>query len=163
MQANGHNDHMFSGLLQLIRPLNVLIVGAAVILGLHLGGGEGHWVVWIFGPLAAMLVTAFANIDNDLSDVAIDRINRPNRPLVSGRVSSRAAFVFSLTILTIALLSAGVCGKAALILAGGVAVWLVIYNRWAKRRLLIGNVMVAIAGGVPLVYAGILLEPLAGQ
>jgi geranylgeranylglycerol-phosphate geranylgeranyltransferase len=154
---------MFVGLAHLTRPLNALITGAAVAIGMSLGGGEAAWFLCIFGPISAMLIAAFANIDNDISDVAIDRINRPGRPLVSGRVSLRAAFFFSLIVLTIGLLSAGVCGKGALIVAGGVAVWLVIYNRWAKRRLLIGNIMVAIAGGLPVVYGGIIAEPAPGH
>ncbi len=150
---------MIVGLLALARPVNALIAGVAVVLGLHLGGGEAGWPVFLFGALSAMLITAFANIDNDISDKSIDCINRPDRPLPSGRVTLRTAFIFSLVVLIIGLLAARVCGKTALVVAGSIAVWLVVYNRWAKRRLLIGNVMVAIAGGMPLVYAGIITAP----
>lgn len=150
---------MIAGLLQLTRPANAVITGAAVVLGLYLGRGEAGWLAFLFGPLSAMLVAVFANINNDISDISIDRLNRPARPLPSGRIPLRTAFVFSLLVLMLGLISARVCGKPALIVAGSVAVWLVVYNRWAKRRLLIGNIMVAIAGGMPLVYAGIITEP----
>jgi 4-hydroxybenzoate polyprenyltransferase len=150
---------MIVALLALVRPANALIAGLAVVFGLHLGGGEAGWLVFLCGALSAILITAFANIDNDISDKSIDCINRPDRPLPSGRVTLHTAFIFSLVVLLIGLLAARVCGKTALVVAGSIAVWLVIYNRWAKRRLLIGNVMVAIAGGMPLVYAGIISDP----
>jgi 4-hydroxybenzoate polyprenyltransferase len=154
---------MILGLWQLVRPVNVLITGIAVLLGFSLGGGEADWLLLLCGPLSAMLVAAFANVDNDIADLQIDRRNRPRRPLPAGRITLRAAFIWSLLLLLLGLLAARGCGKEALAMAGGVAVWLVVYNRWAKRQLLIGNIMVALAGGMPLVYAGIVSPPAPGR
>ena len=57
------------------------------------------------------------------------------------------------------LLSAQFCGTTALAVAGAAAIWLALYNRWGKRWLLVGNLMVALAGGLPLIYAGIITGP----
>jgi len=151
------------GILKLTRPLNAMLAGVAVWLGLHLGGTEADWSLIIFGALSAILVTAFANIDNDIGDVAIDRINRPARPLPAGKVTLRAAILASLICLAAGLVAAGICGQAGLAVAGGVAIFLLLYNRWGKRRFLIGNLMIAVAGGMPVLYAGIILAPAPGR
>ena len=54
-----------AALINIIRPVNALITGAAVLLGLQLGRGEASLVALIFGPLSAALIAAFANINND--------------------------------------------------------------------------------------------------
>jgi len=152
-----------TALLTIIRPINALLTGAAVFLGIQLGRGEVNLLGSILGPLSAFLVAAFANIDNDIADLAIDRINRPARPLPSGRISLKTALVFSLVILAVGLLSARICGRPVLGVAGGVAVFLVVYNRWGKRQLLVGNLMVAVAGAMPLIYAGVIANPAPGR
>jgi len=151
------------GILKLTRPLNAMLAGVAVWLGLHLGGAEADMSLIVFGALSAALVAAFANIDNDIADVAIDRVNRPTRPLPASQVTLRQAFLASLIVLAAGLVAARFCGKPALAVAGGVAIFLLLYNRWGKRRLLIGNVMIALAGGMPVVFAGIILEPAPGR
>lgn len=153
----------FTALLTIIRPINALLTGVAVFLGIQLGRGEANLFGLIFGPLSAVLVAAFANIDNDIADMTIDRINRPARPLPSGDLSLKTAFLFSLVILAVGLLSARLCGRPVLAVAGGVVVFLVVYNRWGKRRLLVGNLMVAVAGAMPLIYAGLIADPAPGR
>ncbi len=148
-----------AAILTLTRPLNVLLTGAAVLLGIDLGRGDAHLPALIFGPLSAMLIAAFGNIDNDLADLPIDRINRPNRPLPSGAIAPHRALILSLAVLVLGLLAARLAGKLPLALAGAAAVLLLGYNRWGKRQTLIGNLMVAFAGGLPLVYAGLVVEP----
>ena len=60
---------------------------------------------WILPILAVFLISASGNIINDFFDFEIDKINKPERPLPSGRVSKKRAslfyFVLSLAGLTI--------------------------------------------------------------
>ena len=156
------NATSVQALFQMTRPVNVCIAAAAVLAGYAIDGGDASVMQGIFGPLSAMLITAFANFDNDLAHLAIDRVNRPTRPLPSARVSIRIAIVVSLIVLMLGLLSAQLCGRAALVVSGAAAVWLAVYNRWGKRLPLVGNLMVALAGGLPLVYAGIIASPASG-
>lgn len=152
-------------MLQITRPVNALLAGIVVLVGFTLGGRgrEADLAVIIFGPLAALLIAAFANLDNDLCDIAIDRINRPDRPLPAGRLSVKSVIFLSRILLLLGLFAALWCGFAPLAVSGAIALLLVTYNRWAKRRFLIGNVMVALAGGMTFVFAGLAVSPLPGR
>src|SRR5512139_1150182 len=66
--------------LTLLRPHNMLASALAVVAGAVIAGD----------PRAA-LVTGAGNILNDCFDLDVDRINKPRRPLPSGRISRGAA------------------------------------------------------------------------
>ena len=78
--------------LQLIRLPNVVTAAADSLAGWLLVTGSlsapGRWL-----PLlaASMLLYASGTILNDVFDFEIDRVERPGRPLPSGRVSRRIA------------------------------------------------------------------------
>src|SRR4030042_6915925 len=85
------------------RPTNMLLVFAAVVFGaaLALPPGSCPRSGWgaALGPLIAAafalsLVAAGGDAPNDRMALAIDRINRPERPLPAGHLSPRAAVVF---------------------------------------------------------------------
>lgn len=67
-----------------------------------------NWKIFA-AAIAAALITAGGNAINDLFDMDIDRINRPNRPLASGKltVGNALAFYFVVT-------SAGLIVSAAI-------------------------------------------------
>ena len=54
-------------------------------------GSLSYWA--LAHPGVAVLLTAFANADNDVRDYDIDCIAHPSRPLPSGRLSLHAARV----------------------------------------------------------------------
>ena len=87
------------GLLQLARPLNCAMsavgvaIGGTVAVGREVWGPSG-WPLVLAG-LAAASFTAGGNALNDLYDVATDRVNHPERPLPSGRLSVTAARAFA--------------------------------------------------------------------
>lgn len=142
----------------MVRPLNLTILVAGVLLGGVLATSSGNrWVLvgdldLVLAALAAALVGAGGNVYNDLRDVAIDRVNRPERALPSGRVTLGAA-----RLLWIALTGAGVL-VAALVsgahggVAAGVAGLLVLYSARLKGQPLVGNVLVAVLIGVALLF-----------
>src|SRR4029078_3959572 len=49
----------------------------------------------ILGSVCASLMNAASNAINQIYDLEIDRLNKPNRPLVTGALSIREAWVFS--------------------------------------------------------------------
>lgn len=93
---------------------------------------------------AAACALAFANALNDLVDIAIDRVNYPARPLVSGPIHARAAGRL------VALLA--VASLACALAAGTRMFWLTllallgaaVYSLWASRVALLGNLIVAL-------------------
>jgi geranylgeranylglycerol-phosphate geranylgeranyltransferase len=115
----------------------------------------------------AALVTGAGNILNDCFDLEVDRINKPGRPLPSGRMTTRAAIAWYMA-LSIIVTSAAAWlvprNVGALIIAWQIA--LGIYARWCKRWLVVGNLLVAaiscsafLAGALVAGNAGAALIP----
>src|SRR6476646_629467 len=57
----------------------------------------------LIGLLMAAVLNAASNALNQIYDLEIDRINKPRRPLPSGRLSSREAWTFTLATYVVAL------------------------------------------------------------
>jgi len=58
----------------------------------------------LMASLPVFLTTAFGNVINDFYDVDIDKINRPNRPLPSGKIKINEAKIFAIVLALFSLL-----------------------------------------------------------
>jgi geranylgeranylglycerol-phosphate geranylgeranyltransferase len=127
----------------ILRPHNMLASALAVVAGAYVVARGPVPGLPVVAGLAA-LATGAGNILNDCFDLAVDRVNKPRRPLPAGDITRRAALAWY--------------GVLSLVAAAG-ALWLVprdvgalvigwqaalaLYARWCKRRLVAGNVLVA--------------------
>lgn len=139
--------------LEILRPHNMLAAAFAVYAGYHAAGGRGPAGALPLAFLCA-LATGGGNIANDIFDAGIDAVNKPRRPIPSGRLSVRAAVGWY------AAMSAIVAALAVSILSwpvgGLVLAWqasLFVYARWLKRAWPAGNLAVAAISGSAL-YGG---------
>jgi geranylgeranylglycerol-phosphate geranylgeranyltransferase len=139
--------------LEILRPFNCFMASAASIVGLLIGGGrDPETAALIF--LAVFLVTGAGNAVNDYYDRDIDRVNRPSRPIPSGRISPRGAMAWS------GILFLSGCVLAALVnqlcLAIGIvnSLLLFFYARNLKATPLAGNVCVAYLTGSTFIFGG---------
>lgn len=88
----------------LARPFTVLPPMLGFFSGAVTAWGSGHgkppvtadllWPV-VFGTLMAGILNAASNAINQIYDLAIDRVNKPKRPLPSGALSMREAWIFT--------------------------------------------------------------------
>ncbi len=129
--------------LQLLRPLNCCITAASVLIGAVAGGAvPPPPPVW-FAVLAAALVTGAGNAFNDLRDLEIDRINRPRRPLPSGRLTPRRAALAAAASAAAGLGFAVGAGPVPGLIAAGTLAGLWLYSARLKSTVLWGNLLVA--------------------
>lgn len=140
-------------MLALVRLKNLLLAAAGVAIGGILA--QGAWrlsaaVAWAM--VSAALLAAAGNTANDLFDRDADRINRPDRPLVSGRVSERAAFLLAGIAGGLGLLIAWFLGRDMFLLALAALVVMLLYSPLIKPWGLPGNVAVAVIASLPPVY-----------
>lgn len=147
--------------LKLIRVLNCVMAMLGVGLGAHLVAGD----IAFYGPAMAALCAAFVcaagNIVNDLVDIDIDRINRPHRTLVRQALSRRFAITLAI-VLNIAALGVALTVSTAVALIGLVAIGLLMaYNLRLKRVTFLGNVVIALLGGMTFLTGGMAVD-LAG-
>ena len=143
-----------------LRSTTCVMIGFAVVIGAFVSKPPSVSTLQLaLGFLTGFFICAYSMAVNDIYDVEVDRVNRPERPLPSGQVSTRGAFRMSLLVLV-----AGVaCSVLTLnIAAVGIAVlyaflsWL--YNSRAKKTGLPGNLIVASSLAIPFIYGGVVIE-----
>ncbi|HUI38916.1 MAG TPA: geranylgeranylglycerol-phosphate geranylgeranyltransferase [Thermoplasmata archaeon] len=148
---------------RLIRAGNVAVSFAGTVVGglAARGGGlpTGIWV-WVALGLAGLstgLVTAGGNVLNDIGDRDSDRVNHPDRPLVTGGVSLTAAKRLAGTLLVASGVAIVPIVWAAPLLGG---IWvaavaaLLGYEFRFKAEGVAGNLLVAFLTGAVFLYGG---------
>jgi geranylgeranylglycerol-phosphate geranylgeranyltransferase len=131
------------------------MASAAVIVGAHLSRSPMIWPPALAGAGSALAAAAGANALNDALDKEIDAVNRPERPVPSGRVSVRGAFAVSACAFVASLALAAIVSPAALWLAAGWAVLTALYTKTLKGVPLVGNVAVAAVASTPFLMGGL--------
>lgn len=78
-------------LLKMLRPGNMLIAVITLASGFFISSVSLFQIHFLIDAFALAAAVGFGNIHNDILDIATDQINKPNRPLPSGKVSERTA------------------------------------------------------------------------
>ena len=123
--------------LQLVRLPNLFTAAADSLAGFLLAGGSlrepRHWL-----PLcgASMAIYAGGIALNDAFDVEIDRVERPGRPLPSGRVGLNVAMTFSGATLFGGIVLAGLVSNPSAIVAIALVACVMLYDAGMKRTVL---------------------------
>ncbi len=141
-------------LYKLARPFNAITGALAVFLGGYVAG-TGEWGKIVMAALVTFLVTGAGNAWNDYLDVEIDKINQPNRVLPSGKISPKAAWIYSVVLTIIALIIAAFINPAAFLVALLVSLILYLYSWKLKSTVLLGNATVAVISALSVVFGGI--------
>lgn len=143
---------MLMSYIKITRPLNVLISFISIGIG-ALVSGSFHWSdILLFAGLTAAMITAGANIINDIFDLEIDRINKPQRPLPSGRISLKGAGLMFAALYGAGLIFAALCGKVMFFSALIIALLLYWYSAALKKTVLWGNLLVSVVSGFTFIY-----------
>lgn len=104
--------------------------------------------------LVVFFVTGAGNAINDYFDIEIDRINKPERPIPSGKISLKTALYFSLALFAAGTIIAAsiniICGAIALVNS----LLLIYYASTLKRTALFGNIAVGYLTGSTFLFGG---------
>tara|TARA_B100000949_G_scaffold33707_2_gene27214 strand:- start:4109 stop:4987 length:879 start_codon:yes stop_codon:yes gene_type:complete len=106
--------------------------------------------------LATICIAAAGNIINDIYDVEIDRINKPNKVLIGKMISERSAnrlfIILNITGVAIGFYLANTIGKpgfAALFIVFSALLYL--YASYLKGILLVGNLLISVLVAMSLI------------
>lgn len=151
-----------SGYLRLMRPINCLMMGFAVIIGAVLASPNMLNALWqnlIYGFLTGFMLTAASMAINDYCDREIDAINEPNRPIPSGLIKPKVtlAFAFILTAIgfAVALANSYLTNlKSISCFLVAISAWIIFvaYTTVGKRSGLPGNFLVGICVSISFIY-----------
>lgn len=111
----------------------------------------------VLGALAAMILNASSNVINQIFDLEIDRINKPKRPLPSGRLTIKQSVVFMTFLYIIAFALAYLVNIQYFLIVLITALITYAYSGYpfrTKRFGILANITMAIPRGGLLVVAG---------
>ena len=138
---------------EILRPFNCIMAGVAAVIGLAVAGGSDLKAAFLIF-FAVFLITGAGNAINDYYDREIDAINRPMRPVPSGRILPDVAFRYSLALFAAGCILAGLVNQICLAVAVFNSVLLFFYARNLKATPLAGNVSVAFLTGSTFLFGG---------
>jgi 4-hydroxybenzoate polyprenyltransferase len=155
--------------IELSRPFTLVAPALGVVSGAITAAGAAPREAWslelivypMLGSLMAATLNAGNNALNQIYDLEIDRINKPKRPLPSGRLGVRDAWIFTLVTYIVALVLAWVVAPGGrhecfwIVIAAVIATFA--YScppLRTKQRGIWANITIAIPRGVLLKVAG---------
>lgn len=139
----------------IIRPLNLLITAFASIIAYFIVAENIIYLNLVLIVLSTVLTAGAGNIINDIIDINIDLINKPERPLPSKNLKVSSAYI-AYSILVIGSLVSGFFlgyhSFAAVLLVNFI---LLFYTIFLKRRPFWGNFIVAFISGYLFYFCSI--------
>jgi 4-hydroxybenzoate polyprenyltransferase and related prenyltransferases len=153
-------------ILQLVRPINLLLIALTQIFVKFalFSPLRAETTLSNFGfillVVATLCIAAGGNIINDIYDVEIDRINKPNKVLVGKKVREKVAnrWYIVLTVLGVGIgfylsNAIGRPGFAALFIL--ISALLYLYASYLKGMLVVGNLLISVLVAVSLIIVGL--------
>ena len=150
--------------IKIVRPLNVISGATAILFSALIVEYKGSIDLVLLPMLVVVFFTIGANVLNDYYDFEVDKINRPDRAIITGEVPRVHALYISIFSFIIGILIALQLNQLSQLISIGISFpLLVFYNAKLKNYPLIGNVVVAFILGLSFIYAGSVfnnIEPL---
>ncbi len=140
---------MLRGYLELLRPPNVVTAIADVLAGYAVAGrGHPRALPWLI--VATICLYAGGVVLNDFFDRDLDAIERPERPIPSGRVSATTAAVLGGALLAAGMAAASQATSIAAGVAAAIAAFVLVYDARAKRHAIVGPLCMGTCRGLNL-------------
>ena len=147
------------GFVGIIRPVNSVMMGVAILVGVVVAAGLSSSVPLTSLTLAfvaGFALTGSAMAINDYYDRGIDAVNEPTRPIPRGDVKPQEAVVYSLLLSAVGLAASYSTGRTTFAIATLSWAVMMAYSAWGKRTGFPGNLMVSTCIALPFVYGGVL-------
>ncbi len=142
-------------LLKFIRIFNCLLTVLIVVFSCTISGCSDP-VKILLASIIFFSGTAFANVSNDVRDFKIDLVAHPERPLVSGRISHREAFILMIVLLGLIFIPAIILGPRVLIFTVILFLLTAMYNQFLKKFHVFGNIAVALISSATFFIGGVI-------
>ncbi len=150
------------GYIRLMRPANVVTSIADVLAGIAISG-----YLLTSANITSILLLCISTVGlysggiifNDVFDAALDKVERPERPIPSGLISRKEATVFGTTFFIVGVVAAGLLNPAALMLSVLIVIACLTYNSLSKHHSLAGPLNMGLCRGFNLLLGVSILPP----
>jgi len=146
--------------LEIIRLGNAVMAIIAVVLVAIIA--KNYNIPIILGAIAVFLATGGGNVINDYFDHKIDAINKPERPIPSGRISLKNAHTYAFLLFIIAVILGILISylidnfiPALIVVLSSLLMYY--YAHTLKKQTLIGNIVVSLLTGLCFIFAGLII------
>jgi geranylgeranylglycerol-phosphate geranylgeranyltransferase len=139
--------------LEILRPGNAIMAVIAIFLMAVISGK--FTLEALMAAVVVFVVTGAGNSINDYFDHKIDAINKPERPIPSGRISLKSALIYSISLFVLGTILAFLINFLLGIIALLSSILMVFYARDLKTKCLIGNLSISFLTGLCFVFGGI--------
>ena len=158
---------MVNNIVQLLRWKNLLIAGGTVLLTKYaifepaiktlfsLSSSTLNFFETFLLAISVMMIAAGGYVINDINDVKVDEINKPDKVIIGKHISAKFAEFLYITLNVLGILLAAYVGEIAgnyrlILLHAIIAGILWIYSKYVKNTFFLGNVLVALASSTAL-------------
>jgi geranylgeranylglycerol-phosphate geranylgeranyltransferase len=142
--------------IEILRPGNAIMAVIAILLMAVISGKFTSEA--LMAAVVVFLVTGAGNSINDYFDHKIDAINKPERPIPSGRISLKKALIYSISLSVVGIIIAFAINLLLGIIAFLSSVLMIYYARDLKTKCLIGNLIISFLTGLCFVFGGIAVD-----
>ncbi len=139
--------------LEILRPGNAVMAVIAVLLMMLIS--RNFTIDAFFACFVVFVVTGAGNIVNDYFDYKIDAINKPKRPIPSGRISRKRAGIYSALLFIAGIIVAFYINLLLGMIALLSSLLMVYYAYALKKTVIIGNLSISFLTGLCFIFGGI--------
>ena len=137
--------------LQLMRPANITTAWADILLGYAAAGAMtgNNFNLPILGWLILSTTGLYGGgvVFNDVCDAQLDAVERPERPIPSGRASLSGAIALGTILLFLGIIAAAMVSSLSAIFAIIVALTALVYDKWGKHQTFLGPINMGMCRG----------------
>jgi len=141
---------------EIIRPFNTIFVALTILFGAFFHSHNISVYSIIFAIFSAVFISAAGYVINDVYDLEIDKINKPNRVLPSNKMTTKSAFWYSIILFSLGITSGFLTQKIGCIVLALINSFMMFYYaKSLKKKFLMGNLVVAYAAGSSFIFGAI--------
>lgn len=140
-----------------MRPANIVTSVADVLAGIAISGfllqavfHAGDVIRFLLLCISTMGLYGGGVVFNDVFDYTLDKVERPERPIPRGTISIKEAALLGILLLTTGIITALLVSILSGLIATGIAVAALVYNRFSKHHSIIGPLNMGVCRGLNL-------------
>jgi geranylgeranylglycerol-phosphate geranylgeranyltransferase len=146
-------ENQMNAYLEILRPGNAFMAVIAIFLMAIISQQFTFEV--LLAAVVVFVVTGAGNAINDYFDHKIDLINKPQRPIPSGRISLRSALIYSIGLFVLGIIIAFIINLTLGVIAFLSSLLMIWYAKDLKRVNIVGNLTISFLTGLCFVFGGI--------